>query len=76
MLWESGASKMGIFALRIGDVKPNKYGIIATVNGKTGKRDILLIDAVPDVQLYLNQRKGSLDEYLFTVVTGRKPSSR
>lgn len=65
LMWESAARLGEVLSLNVGDVKPSKYGITITVTGKTGRCDILLIDAVPDVQLWINQYKGNDIDPLF-----------
>jgi integrase len=67
LLWDSAARLGEILNLNVGDCKPDKYGMMITVNGKTGKRDIRIIDAVPDVQLWLNQYKGKPEDPLFPI---------
>lgn len=54
LLWESGARLGELLSLNLQDLKPQKYGLTIAVTGKTGRRDILIIDAVPDVQAWLN----------------------
>lgn len=71
-LWESGARIGELVALDIGDVKTEQHGIIITVTGKTGRRDILLIDSVPDLQLYLNQLNGRKEDPLFQTTHGSR----
>lgn len=39
-----------LLAVDLEDLKPQRHGIVITVSGKTGTRDILIIDSVPDVQ--------------------------
>ncbi len=52
--YESGARAGEILSLRIRDVEPDRYGAIVMVKGKTGERRIRLVQAVPDLQLWLN----------------------
>ena len=68
MLWESGARLGEIVALNVKDVKPFQHGVRITVTGKTGTRDILLMDCVPDVQLWLNQYQGKDKDPLFPLI--------
>jgi integrase/recombinase XerD len=72
VLWESGARIGEIVALNVGDVKPEQHGIVITVTGKTGKRDILLIDAVPDLQIWLNNYHADKSAPLFPVSKGTR----
>jgi integrase len=71
LMWESAGRLGEVLSLNVGDVKPDKYGVTITVTGKTGKRDIPLIDSVPDIQLWLNILKGKPDDPLFPIKNGR-----
>jgi integrase/recombinase XerD len=76
LMWESGARLGELLSINVRDVKPQKYGVTVTVTGKTGKRDILIIDAVPDIQNWLNiYNPPSKDEPLFPVI-GRSGKGR
>jgi len=70
-LWDSGARVGEILNLSIRDVQLDKYGAVIVVDGKTGMRRLRLINAVPDLQLWLNQHpnKNNPDAPLF--VTSR-----
>ncbi|MCK5341861.1 MAG: tyrosine-type recombinase/integrase [Candidatus Heimdallarchaeota archaeon] len=72
VLWDSGARVGEILNLNIRDVQLDKYGAVAIVDGKTGMRRLRLIDAVPDLQMWLNQhpQRNNPDAPLF--VTSRK----
>jgi site-specific recombinase XerD len=76
LLWDSAARLGEILNLNVGDCKPNPYGMKITVNGKTGKRDIIIIDSVPDVQLWLNLYKGKPDDPLFPKQDGQRLAHR
>jgi integrase/recombinase XerD len=54
-LYESGARISEILGLKIGDINFDKYGAFFVVDGKTGQRRIRLIDAVPDLQAWINK---------------------
>lgn len=54
MLWESGARIGEIGTLSIGDISFDKYGIVFSVQGKTGSRKIRLIASTPYVASWLN----------------------
>ncbi len=54
MIWESGARIGEIATLAIGDISFDKYGIVFTVQGKTGSRKIRLISSTPYVASWLN----------------------
>ena len=72
ILWDSGARVGEILNLNIRDVQMDQYGAVVVVDGKTGMRRLRLINAVPDLQLWLNQHpdKNNPDAPLF--VTSRK----
>ncbi len=53
-LYESGARIGEILGLKIGDINFDKYGAYFVVDGKTGQRRLRLIDAVPDLQAWIN----------------------
>jgi integrase/ribosomal protein L40E len=54
-LWESSARISEILDLRIKNIEFDRYGAVLIINGKTGRRRIRLIEAVPDLQTWLNQ---------------------
>ncbi len=54
-LYESGARISEILGLKVGDINFDKYGAYFVVDGKTGQRRIRLIDAVPDLQAWINK---------------------
>jgi integrase/recombinase XerD len=72
LLWESAARIGEVLSLNVENVKPDTHGIIISVTGKTGKRDILLIDSVPDIQLWLNTYNGVKDAPLFPTPKGTR----
>ena len=69
LTWDSAARIGEILNLNVGDVAFDQYGGIITVDGKTGMRRIRLVDAVPELQLWLNQHpyKNNPDRPLFTI---------
>ncbi|HZY24304.1 MAG TPA: tyrosine-type recombinase/integrase, partial [Bacteroidales bacterium] len=71
LMWESGARLGELLSINIEDVKPHKHGITVTVTGKTGKRDILIIDSVPDIQQWLNIYKADKEAPLFPIMSRR-----
>lgn len=76
LMWESGSRLGELLSLNVCDVKPQKYGVTVTVTGKTGKRDILIIDSVPDIQQWLNiYQPSSPDAPLFPIL-GRHRKGR
>jgi len=76
LMWESAARLDELISLNVENVKPDKYGTRVTVTGKTGKRDILVIDTVPDLQLWINQYKGDKTDPLFPTTNGRRLTHR
>jgi len=54
-LWDSAARATEVLNLNIGHVEIDKYGAVIVVEGKTGMRRIRLIEAVPDLQAWINQ---------------------
>ncbi|WP_305064692.1 site-specific integrase [Methanococcoides sp.] len=71
-LWDSAARIGELLALNIRNVEFDRYGAVIIVNGKTGMRRLRLVDAVPDLQLWVNQhpQRENPDAPLF--VTARK----
>lgn len=61
VLWETGARLGEIADLNVGHIEFDRYGAKALVNGKTGQRPIRLIDAVPDLQLWINMHPARND---------------
>ncbi|MBP1908285.1 site-specific integrase [Methanolobus bombayensis] len=54
-LWDSAARIDEIMSLNLGHVEIDKYGAVIVVEGKTGMRRMRLIEAVPDLQAWINQ---------------------
>ncbi len=53
--WNSGGRLSELLDANIGHVQFDRYGAIISVNGKTGRRPIRLVSAVPDLQLWLDR---------------------
>ncbi|HIH36958.1 MAG TPA: tyrosine-type recombinase/integrase [Methanocellales archaeon] len=53
-LYESAARADELLKMKIRDIKIDRYGAVCMVNGKTGIRRIRLVDAVPDIQFWMN----------------------
>ncbi len=53
-LWESGARVGEIGNLQIKNVSYDKYGVVITVQGKTGSRKIRLISSTPYLSTWMN----------------------
>jgi hypothetical protein len=54
LFWDSGARVSEILDSNIGDVRFDQYGAVVSVSGKTGRRNIRLVNAVPDLQQWIN----------------------
>jgi integrase len=71
--WDSAARLNELLGCCVRDVKFDRYGAVISVNGKTGRRNIRLVSAVPDLQAWLDRYhplKGDPGAPLF--VTSRK----
>lgn len=55
ILYESGARISEILSLKVGDINFDKYGAFFVVDGKTGQRRVRIIDAVVDLQTWINR---------------------
>lgn len=75
--WDSAARANEVLNLNLGHVEIDKYGAVIVVEGKTGMRRIRLIEAVPDLQAWINQHphKDDPDAPLFVTFrnSGNKP---
>ena len=71
LMWESGCRLGELLSINLGDVRPHKYGLTVTVTGKTGKRDILIIDSIPDIQRWLNIYKYADSAPMFPMLSRR-----
>ncbi|WP_167880899.1 site-specific integrase [Methanococcoides sp. AM1] len=69
ILYDSAARIEELIRLNVGDVVFDQYGAAITVNGKTGERRIRLINAEPEIKLWLNQHpyRDNPDKPLFVV---------
>lgn len=54
MLWESGCRISEILTLILSNIEIDKFGILITVEGKTGSRRIRLVSSTPYVMVWLN----------------------
>lgn len=54
LLYESGARVGEIEKLKIKDIKTNRYGFHITLNGKTGKRQVIIHQCQEILKLWLN----------------------
>jgi len=53
-LWDTGSRLDEALSLNIGAVKFDQYGGAVKVGGKTGERELWLIDCVPELQNWIN----------------------
>jgi integrase/recombinase XerD len=66
-LYESGARKSEFIGLKIKDIHFDNQQMKISVNGKTGKRNISLIDSIPYIRLWYENHpcKNDMDAYFF-----------
>lgn len=76
LLWDSAARLDEILNLKKKDAQFDQYGGVVTVTGKTGMRRIRIVDSVPDLQLWINQHHGKLEDPLFPVLPNMVKFSR
>jgi len=72
LMWESAGRLEEILQLNIEDAVPEKNGITVHLRGKTGERDVLVIDAVPDLMSWLNLHRGEKGQPLFPITGGTR----
>ena len=72
-LWESACRASEVVTLKNKHVVFDKYGAVIIVDGKTGQRRIRLIDSAPDLQLWVNMKKGSDPEGPFWTTRDGRP---
>jgi integrase len=53
-LWDTGCRIDEALSLNLGSAKFDQYGGMVKVTGKTGDRELWLIDCMPDVQAWIN----------------------
>jgi integrase len=56
--WDAGARSGELRSLTVGDVTDHKHGYQITVQGKQGKRSVVLVPSVPYLQRWLEQHPG------------------
>jgi integrase len=66
-LWDTGCRLGEALNLNVGDVRFDKYGGMVKVSGKTGDRELWLIDCMPDMQAWVNvhPKRNQADTPLF-----------
>ncbi len=57
-LWDTGCRIDEALSLNTGAVRFDKYGGMVKVSGKTGDRELWLIDCMPDLQAWINVHPG------------------
>jgi integrase len=57
-LWDTGCRVDEALSLNTGAVRFDKYGGMVKVSGKTGDRELWLIDCMPDLQAWINVHPG------------------
>lgn len=72
LMWESAGRLEEVLQLNIEDAVPEKGGITVHLRGKTGERDVLIIDAVPDLMSWLNLYRGEKGQPLFPTPAGNR----
>lgn len=55
LFYERGPRPHEVLAMKVGDVKVNRYGVQIMVDGKTGGRPLPCLDSAPDISLWLQQ---------------------
>ncbi len=75
VVWDSAARISEVLSCNVGHVTFDQYGAVISVNGKTGRRNIRLVSAVPDLQAWINihPMRSNPDAPLF--VTSRRRGS-
>ena len=70
-LWDTGCRIDEALSLNVGAVRFDKWGGGVKVRGKTGDRELWLIDSMPDLQAWINVHPGKLnpDSPLFLTYT-------
>lgn len=77
LLWDSGGRISEVLNMNISDIKFGKKYVTAVLTGKTGTREVVISSSVPDIQLYLNQRKESKPtDPLFTTIRKSRLTAR
>jgi len=78
VFWDSGCRITEILGCLIGSAIKDEYGYKLSVNGKTGKREVRLIEAVPYLNKWLecHPDKHNLEAPLFTNAYTKKPLQR
>lgn len=54
LVWDSAARISEVLDTNIGHVTFDRYGAVISVNGKTGRRNVRLVNSVPDLQAWIN----------------------
>ncbi|MDP6364218.1 MAG: tyrosine-type recombinase/integrase, partial [Candidatus Poseidoniia archaeon] len=67
VLYDSGCRLGEVLGLRVRDFKSDEYGTFIAVDGKTGERDVQLVESVHDLRSWINAFTGrdNSENYLF-----------
>jgi site-specific recombinase XerD len=78
ILFESACRVSEICDINIGDITIDQYGVIIEVEGKTGERNIRLIDSEPYLKNYLNNHplKNDMNKPFFIGFSNRNYGTR
>ena len=70
-LWDTGCRIDEALSRNVGDIRFDQYGGMVKVSGKTGEREIWLIDCIPDLQIWINThpQKNNPNAPLFVTYT-------
>jgi integrase len=63
LMWDTGCRLGELIDLDVGRIEFDRYGGICILDGKTGRRRARLIDAVPDLQLWINMHPCASDPH-------------
>ncbi|MFA5142190.1 MAG: tyrosine-type recombinase/integrase [Candidatus Woesearchaeota archaeon] len=76
MLWESGCRVGELCSLQINNVEIDKYGILITVQGKTGARKLRLVSSTQYLMTWLNihPQRDDRTESLWVTMSNRQKS--
>ena len=75
LVWDSAARISELLDTNIGHVQFDQYGAIISVSGKTGRRNIRLIDCVGDLQAWINIHPMKTDPNAPLFTTSRRRGS-
>lgn len=70
--FDAGARSGELMDLSVGDIEPHEYGLQVVLEGKTGRRSVLLVPSAPYVRRWVDNhpRKGEPDAPLWCTLGG------